>query len=233
MRKCKNNIMEGYRRLLNIIEGYKNNNISCISITSNSDMEGKTIIAKNLAAILAKSGKKTLFIDCSLSSSKGVKVKKNDNVKEKGLINILEHINSEHINDWKLKSYVEDTQFEYLSILRLGTNDLNDYFSVFKIEYLKIVVDQLKKNFNYIILDIPSFENLSYAQIISSVTDGCLFVLKEGINEVSEGRIIKDKLTKIGCKVLGCIFNKEKIPTEIFDNSTGGKEDVVCFDSSK
>lgn len=233
MRKCKNNIMERYRRLLNIVEGYKNNNISCISITSNSGMEDKSIIAKNLAAMLAKSGEKTLFIDCSLSLSKGRKVKKNYTVKEKGLINILEDINSAHINDWNLKSYIEDTQSEYLSILRLGTNDLDNYFSVFKIEYLKIVMDKLKKNFNYIILDVPSFENLSYAQIISSVTDGCLFVLKEGVNEVSEGRIIKDKLTKIGCKVLGCIFNKEKVPTEVFDNSTGGKENVMCFDSSK
>jgi Mrp family chromosome partitioning ATPase len=223
MKKCKNNIMERYRRLLNIIEGYKNNNISCISITSNSDMEGKTIIAKNIAVILAKSDENTLFIDCSLSLSKGGKLKKTDTVKEKGLINILEYINSEDINDWKLKNYIEDTQFEYLSILRLGTSDLNDYFSVFKIEYLKMVIDQLKKSFNYIILDIPSFENLSYAEVISSATDGCLFVLKEGVNEVSEGRIIRDKLNKIGCKVLGCIFNKEKIPTELFNNLTGGK----------
>lgn len=227
MRKCKNNIMEEYRRLINIIESNKDNNISCISITSNSDMEGKTIIAKNIAAILAKNGEKTLFIDCSLSLSKKSKVKKTDVVKENGLINILEHINSEHIDDLKLKSYIEDTQFEHLSILRLGTNNLNNYFSVFKMEYLKIVIDQLKKNFNYIILDIPSLEKLSYAQIISSVTDGCLFVLKEGVNEVSEGRIIRDKLNKIGCKVLGCIFNKEKIPTELLNYFAGGKMNIV------
>jgi capsular exopolysaccharide synthesis family protein len=227
MRKCKDNIMERYRRLLNIIESYKNNNISCISITSNSDIEDKTIIAKNIAAILAKSGEKTLFIDCSLSLSKGSKVKKTDTVKEKGLINILEYINSDHINDWKLKSYIEDTQFEYLSILKLGTNDLNNYFSVFKKEYLKIIMDKLKKEFNYIILDIPSFKNLSYAQIISSATDGCLFVLKEGVNDVSEGKVIGDKLNKIGCKVLGCIFNKEKIPTEFLNDFAGGKKNAV------
>lgn len=233
MKKCKSNIMEGYRRLLNFIESYKNDNISCISITSNSDIEGKTIIAKNIAAILAKSGENTLFIDCSLSLSKGEKIKKSHTVKEKGLISILEHMYSDKVNDWKIKSYIEDTEFEYLSILKLGTNDLNNYFSVFKIEYLKIVMDQLKRSFNYIIVDLPSFQNLSYVQIIASATDGCLFVLKEGVNEVSDGRIIKDKLNKIGCKVLGCIFNKEKIPTKIFHNPIGGKENVVCFQNSK
>ncbi|UZW14936.1 CpsD/CapB family tyrosine-protein kinase [Clostridium pasteurianum] len=232
MKKCKNNIIEGYRRLLNIIEGYKSNDIRCISVTSNSDMEGKAIIAKNIAVILAKSGEKILFIDCNLSLCKSEKFKKNNIVQEKGLINILKYIDSENTNAWKLKSYIEDTQFKGLSILKLGTNNLNDYFSIFKIEYLKIIMDELKKNFNYIILDIPSFENLSYAQILSSASDGCLFVLKEGVNEISEVRTIKDNLNKIGCKVLGCIFNKEKISTELFNDSTGGKDHVVCLENN-
>lgn len=220
MRKNKNYIMEDYRRLLNIIEGYSNNNVRCIAITSNSDIEGKTIIAKNLAMLLAKSGKNTLFIDCN--SFNGSKVKKINSMKVNGLINMLEDINSSHINEEQIKSYIEDTQCEYLSMLTLGTNNLDKYYSVFKIEYLKTVMEQLKKNFNYIIIDAPSFENLSYTQIVTAASDGCLFVLKEGINEVSQGSRIKANIATIGCKVLGCILNKEKISTEIFDDFTGG-----------
>lgn len=232
MKKSKNNIMEAYRRLLNIIESYKNSNIRCISITSNSDMEDKTIIAKNIASMLARNGENTLFIECSVSLLKDTKVKKNSKKNERGLVNILEYIDDGNVNNWKWKSYIEDTKFEYLSVLRLGTNDLNKYFPLFKTKYLKILMEKLKESFDYIILDIPSLENLSYAQIIASAADECIFVLKEGVNEIAEGKIIRDKLNKIGCKVLGCIFNKEKIPTELFHNYTGGKENVVCFDNS-
>lgn len=205
MKKNKNNIMESYRRLRNIMEAYNKSHVKCICITSNSDIEGKTIIAQNLAVILAKSGNKLLFIDCNLSN----------NLKGDGLIDILQGMNSSRISDVVLKSHINDTQCENLSILSLGTNNLNDYDSIFKTENLKLAIESLKESFDYIIIDAPSFENLSYTQIIAAATDGCLFVLQEGVNEVSKGDLIKDKLSNIGCRVLGCVLNKKK-PTYRF-----------------
>lgn len=207
MKRNKNNIIESYRRFRNIIQDYSKSNIKCISVTSNSDKEGKTIVAKNLAVMLAKSGNKLLFIDCNLSN----------NLKEKGLIDILQEMGTLHISDIELKNYINDTQCENLSDLRLGTNNLDDYDSIFKTENLKSIIECLKKSYDYIIIDAPSFEKLSYTQILAGATDGCLFVMKEGVNEVSKADLIKDKLAKIGCKVLGCVLNKEKKPTEIFE----------------
>ena len=70
------NTLERYRLLCNIIENYSKDNVRCISITSNNDIEGKSMIAKNLAISLAINGKKSLLIDCSLVNS--VRIKKND-----------------------------------------------------------------------------------------------------------------------------------------------------------
>jgi capsular exopolysaccharide synthesis family protein len=207
MKKSKNEVTESYRRLRNIIESYKNNNIKCISITSTSDLEGKTTITKNIAAMLANSGKNILFIDCNLPNKS----------EENGLVKILQDMNSSYVNDTELKIYINDTQCEHLSMLTLGTNNLDNYSSVFKTDNLKSVIERFKKNFDYIIIDMPSFKNLSYTQIIAGATDGYFFVLKEGINEVSEGGLIKEKLSNIGCKLLGCVLNKEKKPTAIFD----------------
>lgn len=216
MRNNKKLIIEKYRRLINIIESYSKNNIRCISITSKSGIEDKSIIARNVAVVLAKSGKKTVFIDCNLSNES--KAKTVDTGKENGIVGILKKINSPDINDAQIKSYVDNTEYENLYTLKLGTNNLDKYNLVFKADYLKKVVELLKENFYYIIVEAPSFENLSYTQIITSASDGCLFVLKAGINEVSEGNFIKAKIDTIGCKVLGCILNKEKRPTKLFND---------------
>lgn len=215
MGKNKKRIIENYRRLLNFVENYSNS-IRCISITSKSAVEGKSIIAKNTAIILAENGKKTLLIDCNLINIS--KTKNTNSFSKNGIIGLLSKVNSQEINDIQLKDYVDDTRYKNLSIMKLGTNNLEQYNSVFKIEYLKRVMELLKKNYFYIIVEAPSFENLSYTQIITSASDGCLFVLKAGINELSEGNLIKANIDTIGCKVLGCILNKEKKPTKLFDD---------------
>lgn len=225
MRSNKNNIVEKYRRMLNMFEGYSNRNVKCVAITSNKEIEGKTTVAKNLSLMLAKSGNKTLFVDCNLLN---LTKAKNFNDETDGLVEILESIKNIHINDLQLKKYIYATNCENLSMLLLGTNDLDKYSSVFKSEYLKKVIDQLEKEFQFIIIDVPSFEYLSFTQIITSVCDGCLFVLKDGTNEVSEGNAIREKLDTIGCKILGCVLEKEKSPSRIFKGRYNDLFDLEC-----
>jgi len=230
------------------MENYNRCDIKCISITSNNDNEGKTTIAKNLAMSLAIYGKKTLFISCS--SGNNTKIESFDIDSAKGIINILRYIGNlktqqlseEDTIEISLKNYIEKTQYEYLSIASLGEYKLDSYSIVFKTEYLQVVIQFLKKKFDYIIIDAPSFNNLSYTQIITGATDGCLFVLKEGVNEVTEGGKIKDKINTINCRVLGCILNKEKYSTKLFGNKnnsfinvrySGRKEKVIMKKSAE
>lgn len=220
MKKYKSSIIEQYGMILNILDKYKNSDVRCISVTSNRNMEDKSVIAKNIAAILAKSNEDTLLIDCNLNTLQEAKSVKSSN-STGGLVNMLEAASDSEINYNDLKKYIEKSEVKGLFTLTLGTDNLSKHFSIFKTEYLKIVIDKLKTSFSYIILDIPSFENMNYVYIISSASDGCIFILKEGINDITEGEKIKEKLDKINCKVLGCILNKEKVPTEIISNFIG------------
>lgn len=220
----RNHIIEKYRVLRNFMENNIKNSIKCISVTSNSDNEGKTPIAKNLAMSLAVYGKKTLFVDCSLGGD--TRIENFDIDSANGLIDVLKDIgklkahqsNRENINEISLKNYIKETECEYLSIAFLGEYNLDSYGLVFRTEYLKVVMELLKTKFDYIIIDAPSFTNLSYTQIVTGATDGCLFILKEGVNEITQGATIRDKINTIGCKVLGCVLNKEKDSTKIFDD---------------
>lgn len=220
----RNDVVEKYRLLCNRMENYNRIGLNCISVTSNSDTEGKATIAKNLAMSLAAYGKKTLFIDCNLGSSS--KIQSFDVVSTRDVIDILKDIdklkdqqlNRENINEISLRSCIKETSCEYLSIASLGEYNLDSYSLMFKTEYLKVVMELLKKKFDYIIIDAPSFNNLSYTQIITRAADGCLFVLKEGVNEVTEASSIKDKIDTMGCRMLGCVLNKEKHSTKIFDD---------------
>lgn len=224
MKKEKKSILESYRRLRNLVEGCGNEQVKCIVVTCNEEFGGKTNIAKNFAMTLAKSGNKTLFIDCSLSEHSDVKGISSTKV---SLIGLLEAENRAPLNESQLLNYINNTQQENLSTLTLGDSNLDRHGSIFKAVSLKAVMERLKKSFDYIIVDAPSFENYSYTQIIASAADRCLFVIKEGRNEVSEANLIKNKLDNIGCKVLGCALDKEKRTTKIFDdrqNSLFNKE---------
>lgn len=220
----KRDAMERYKVLCNIMEKYNKDNVKCICITSNSDDDGKTMIAKNLAISLAKYGKKVLFIDCNLFDRVGVKSRGVSKVT--GLTAMLQDIYKEKtegvnctiINYIQLKNYIIDCQLENLSMLPLGVNSLNNFGYTFKTEYLRIIMENLKTCYDYLIVDAPSFINLSYTQIVSAATDGCLFVLKEGVNEVNEGDEIKERIATIQCKVLGCIFNKGNDRNKVFDD---------------
>ncbi|OPJ62697.1 CpsD/CapB family tyrosine-protein kinase [Clostridium oryzae] len=214
MKKSKEKIIEKYRILLNLFENYREENIRCLAIISNSNLEGKEVVAKNIAMVLAKSGRKTLFIDCSLSKNSRTKYNNSDNAR--GFVSVVEAISGSRINGLEIKNCIEKTESDYLSVLELGTNNLEKYSPILKKEYLKRTIDVLKQGFDCIVVDAPSFENLSFTQIITSAADGCMFVLKDKVNELNEARNIKEKLNTMGCKVLGCILEKEKKPTKLF-----------------
>lgn len=220
--KYNNRTLEQYRILRNIIDKNGEKGIKCINVTSNSDKEGKTIIAKNLAYRLAGYDKKTLFIDCSLSNAKKVEASQAKN--EKGLIDILQIIkkrksekdNTSFNNDIQIGGLIKETQIDNLSMLPLGLYNLNSDCSMFKTIYLRTFIESIKEDFDFIIIDAPSFTNLSFTQIIAAATDACLFVLGEGVYEIDGGNDIRNKIESLDCMVLGCILNKAKKSNRIF-----------------
>lgn len=74
---------------------------------------------------------------------------------------------------------------------------------------LKEIFDSANKNFDYIIVDMPSSEHISYIQDISHLTEGCIFVIKEGFVDINEFLNTKEILEKSAVNIIGTVLNKE------------------------
>ena len=113
-------------------------------ITSAAESEGKSTLAINTAAILAKSGKKTLFIDGNFSNPIAEKI---FGVKNSlGLSNVL------NSNISKEEIIVQDRCLSNLYLLPSGTaKDILLNMMLYK--KIGILLEKLKSSFEYIIID--------------------------------------------------------------------------------
>ena len=65
----------------------------------------------------------------------------------------------------------------------------------------------LKDKFEIVLVEAPSFQNLSYTQSILEASDGYFILLKSGTIEKKQVYMLKEKMNQISSKSIGVIFN--------------------------
>ncbi|MCB2293937.1 CpsD/CapB family tyrosine-protein kinase [Clostridium algoriphilum] len=192
---------EAYRTLRTNIEFSSfDKKIKTILITSSGPGEGKTTTSSNLAIVMAQGGSKTLLIDCDQRKPSVHRVFGFSNAN--GLSNILVNENEVDIN-----VSIQKTVVPNLHVLSSGTRPPNPA-ELLGSEKMKNFIEELKKTYDYIILDTPPITLVTDAQILSQYTDGCLLVISAG--EAERDAVIKAKglLEKVNAKILGVVINK-------------------------
>ncbi|MCB2296765.1 CpsD/CapB family tyrosine-protein kinase [Clostridium tagluense] len=192
---------ESYRTLrTNIQFSSFDKKIKTILITSSGPGEGKTTTSSNLAMVMAQGGNKTILIDCDQRKPQVHKVFGFSN--ENGLSNILVSDNEVDINIG-----IHKTEQENLHVLSSGTRPPNPA-ELLGSAKMKNFIEQLKKTYDFIILDTPPIVLVTDAQILAQYTDGCLLVISSG--EAERDSVIKSKglLEKVNAKILGIVLNK-------------------------
>ncbi|GCD09742.1 CpsD/CapB family tyrosine-protein kinase [Clostridium tagluense] len=192
---------ESYRTLrTNIQFSSFDKKIKTILITSSGPGEGKTTTSSNLAMVMAQGGNKTILIDCDQRKPQVHKVFGFSN--ENGLSNILVSDNEVDINIG-----VHETEEPNLHVLSSGTRPPNPA-ELLGSAKMKNFIEQLKKTYDFIILDTPPIVLVTDAQILAQYTDGCLLVISSG--EAERDSVIKSKglLEKVNAKILGTVLNK-------------------------
>jgi len=194
-------ISEAYRTLrTNIQFSSFDKKIKTLLVTSSGPGEGKTTTSSNLAMVMAQGGNKTLLIDCDQRKPQVHKVFGFSNAK--GLSNILVNENEIDIN-----AGVHKTDQPNLHILSSGTRPPNPA-ELLGSAKMKNFIEELKKTYDFIILDTPPIVLVTDAQILAQYTDGCLLVISSG--EADRDLVIKAKglLDKVNAKILGTVLNK-------------------------
>lgn len=162
-------ISESFRNFRTNLQ-YANIDISAKTylITSFSPGEGKTFTSVNLAAILAKSGKRTVIIELDLHKPR---VYKRFGLKEQSK-GITTCITGQH----SYEEIVSETHIPNLYCIYSGPIPPNP--SDFVLSHkLKDIIDRAKQDFDYVIIDSPPAGLLSDSVYLIQYADASIFVL--------------------------------------------------------
>lgn len=172
-------------------------NLHVISVTSSSPDEGKTVTAFNLANSFAQMGKKVCLVDCDLrrSSLKNYLLIRN---KHTGV--------SEYLTR-QAENYVRATNIDNLYIVLSGKKPPNPSELLSSASFNDLVID-LRKAFDYVIIDSPPVTVAMDAAIIGRAADGVILVVR---NEHTKRNVVKRakiELERNGSRIVGVVLNR-------------------------
>lgn len=147
-----------------------------IVVTSFNPGSGKSFLTMNIAVSLAIKGKRVLVIDGDLrhgSTSSYV------DSPDKGLSDYLGG-RIDNLNE----IIVHDPKQKHLDILPVGTIPPNPTELLFD-ERLKQVIESVREQYDYVLIDCPPIELVADTQIIEKLADRTIFVVRAGLLERS------------------------------------------------
>lgn len=189
---------EAYKSLRTNIE-FSGENNRVLVFTSCTPNEGKSTVSLSVAASLAESGKKVLFIDADLRKSvlagrHGVQ----------GELKGLSHFLS---GKEKIEDVVCKTQIENMMVILAGIVPPNPAELLGQEKFANLISSG-RKVYDYIIIDAPPLGSVIDAAIIAKVCDASVLVIS--VNTISRkfARTIKKQLERSECPILGVVLNK-------------------------
>ena len=179
----KSVISESFRSLrtnIQYLASDKKNKV--ITVTSSVGSEGKTFCSSNLSLILASAGYKTVLIGADLRKPK---THHNFNIENiKGLSSYL-------INQSSISEILNSTKNENLKVITSGPVPPNPS-ELLNSERMKKLITDLKKDFEYIIIDTPPAGLVTDSVITMKFSDINIYVVRHNYTKKSMLNIINN-----------------------------------------
>lgn len=192
-------VAEQYKILrTNLLSVNKKQPLKALTITSSTHSEGKSITSLNLAVTMAQSIQKhqVLLIDADLRRGRVHKYLGVD--QDVGLTEILEG-----------QTQVEDAIFKLdidnLNFIACGSVPENPA-ELLSSDKMRNLLQHVKKQFDFIIIDTPPVISVTDAGIIGAQTDGVLVVVKAGVTQRNIIKRAEELLYQSHSKVLGHVL---------------------------
>ncbi len=168
-----------------------------IQITSPEPQDGKTTMSSNLALAMAHAGKKVLLIDADMRCPKVHKIFHLRH--EIGLSEVL-------MGEILFENALQTSEIAGLHLLSSGMPPTNPAELLGNISF-EHLLDQLRSEYDYIIIDTPPLMAVSDPSIVASRVDVLLLVVRMGKNKITTIRSGCETLTALGVTIIGTVIN--------------------------
>ncbi|EOR94073.1 Tyrosine-protein kinase Wzc [Arcticibacter svalbardensis MN12-7] len=196
-------IAEQFRSLRTNLSFFLKGDEKTILLTSSMSGEGKSFISLNLANVLAISGKKVVVMEMDLR-----KPNLSSKLNLSNSFGVTNYIISEEtdIND----IIVESGVLPNLYIISSGPIPPNPAETILT-KRLDDLMEALKAQFDYIIIDAPPVGLVTDAQLLSKYSDLTLYVVRQGYTYKSQLAIIQDLYSNKKMKQISVLINDIKL----------------------
>lgn len=166
-----------------------------VMITSANGGEGKTTLATQLAASLARGWKRTLVIDGDLRHPATHTLF--DVPQEPGLAEVLR-------GEVESADAVRATSFSRLWVLPAGNGDAHAIQALAQ-DSVRTLFEQLKQQYDFIIIDAPPVLPVTDSLLLGQHVDGVLFAILTDVSRAPAVYAAQQKLAPLGLHTLGAV----------------------------
>ncbi len=181
------------------------NNAHSFVVTSAIPNENASNASLNLAISLASEKKRVIIVDCDLRKPALQQALHLESCTS-GLVHVL-------TGKVTLEKAICNCESPNLSVLVAGDVDGNPS-ALFDQDEMKTIVEALKRQFDYVILNAPPVSVVTDASILGQYVDGALLVVRSKFAPREAVLLAKHKLEAVHVKIFGVIlteFNSRKI----------------------
>ena len=196
-KKPKSVAAEAYRSLrTNIQYSSFDKKYQTLVVTSANPGEGKSTVSGNLALVLAQGESKVLLVDCDM---------RRPSVHKKFRISNTYGISDLLVGNKKMES-VAHKYNDNLTIVPSGKIPPNPA-EMLGSKAMTAFLEEMKKHFDYIVLDTPPLQAVADAQILSTKVDGSLIVVRAGVTKKDAVHNAVSIINKVNGNIIGTVLN--------------------------
>ena len=164
-------------------------------VTSPNPAEGKSLTASNIAIAFAMLGKPTLLIDCDMRKPNVARLWRIHT--KNGLSDLLANMDACNVFG------VEELPLSIIAVGKIPPNPSEMLASAnFQTE-----IERFRKEYAYIIIDLPPINEVADAQIVSRLVDGMVLVVRAGHTKQRDLAEAEGALASAGARICGVVIN--------------------------
>jgi capsular exopolysaccharide synthesis family protein len=176
-------------------------------VTSAAPREGKTLIATNLAVTFARGGARVLLVDCDIHRPRLHRVFRAS--RSPGLMDLLRSGSADSPLPAAVNhrlAAIRQTGIDGLSLLPCGT-DAHQTPELLQPAMLRGLLQQLRVDFDVILLDTPPVLVSADAATLAASADGVIMVVRAGQTDRRAAELARQRVVSAGGRMLGAVLN--------------------------